>query len=98
RFDLAAAVSYGLTGDASLTPRFRFAHGHVAVSLGAGVSLVYDKGELGESSRWYGQALADLELTYTTDDHWVLQGRIGAALARHDGPQMDVAPWPYAGI
>lgn len=97
-FDVAAAISFGMTADASLIPRLRVQTGHVSISVGAGPSLAYEKGGVGERGRWYGQAVADFEITYTTIDHWLLQTRLGLTVAREEAPDMDVDVLPYLGI
>jgi hypothetical protein len=96
--DIAAAISYGMTADASLVPRLRIEAGHVSISIGAGPSVAYEKGGVGERGRWYVQAVADLELTYRTVDRWLLQTRLGLTVARVQEPSMDTDVLPYLGI
>lgn len=45
--DVAAAVSYGLTFDASLVPRLRIAATRLSISAGVGPSVAFDKGGVG---------------------------------------------------
>jgi hypothetical protein len=76
-FEIAASASYGFTADGALTPRLRLPlRRQTSLAVGAGPSLAFDKGGVGETGRWYAQALVDLELTYVTVEHWCLQARM----------------------
>jgi len=95
-FEIAGSASYGFTADGAVTPRLRLPiRDRTSLSIGAGPSVAFDKGGVGETARWYPQALVEMELTHVTVEHWCLQARIGVAIARED---MSTTTLPFAGI
>jgi hypothetical protein len=96
RFELSVSASYGLAAVAAAIPRIAFPIGdRMSLAVGLGPSFAYEKGGPLEDSRAYAQGIADLELSLSTADRWLLQVRTGISAYSEDG---SFSALPFIGL